>query len=214
MNRRAGFTLIEILVALAIMGLMLVALNTFVFSMGELWGRHTEGHLFDEHVNAVTHFLQETLNDATFPPAARANATPVEPTQITPLNGMQDNLITFDLLSSSRFFTWPDRALPEVTCSLQERPSEGLFLLWHSRLEVNYATQPPRETRLSPYVTAMTYDYYDSTVNRWSTSQLIQNDASGNPTAPQRLRLTFTYGKLTRQVVLTIPQALQGLPNF
>lgn len=214
MKRAAGFTLIEIMVALAIVGMMLLALNVFVFSMGELWGRHSEGHLFDEHVNAVTHFLQDELNAATYPPAARASATPVAPTQITPMNGMQDNLITFDLLSTDRFFNWPDRPLPEVTCSLQERPNDGLYLLWHSRLEVNYATQPPRETRVSPYVTAMAYDYYDSNVNRWSTATLIQMDSTGNPMTPQRLRLTFTYGKLTRQVLLTIPQALQGPPNY
>ncbi|HEY3756253.1 MAG TPA: prepilin-type N-terminal cleavage/methylation domain-containing protein [Opitutaceae bacterium] len=211
---RRGFTLVEIMVSLAITAMLLLALNVFVFSMGELWGRGSQRHLFDEHVNAVTQFLQHEIDAATFPPAARANATPVAPTQITPMNGMQDNLITFDLLSGGRFFTWPDRPLPEVTCSFQVRAHEGLFLLWHSRLEVNYANQPPRETRVSPYVTALSFDYYDTSENRWSTSTLLQTDSGGNPTTPQRLRLTFTYGKMTRMVLINVPGGVQGLPNF
>ena len=33
---RRGFTLLEIMLAMALVALLLVALNTFVFSMGEL----------------------------------------------------------------------------------------------------------------------------------------------------------------------------------
>jgi prepilin-type N-terminal cleavage/methylation domain-containing protein len=72
---RGGFTLLEILLSLALVGLMLVALNTFIFSMGELWGRGSDVHLFDRHVRAVTRFLERELRSAVLPPAARANST-------------------------------------------------------------------------------------------------------------------------------------------
>jgi prepilin-type N-terminal cleavage/methylation domain-containing protein len=47
---RGGFTLLEILLSLALIGLLLVSLFTFIFSMGELWGRNTDVRLFDLHV--------------------------------------------------------------------------------------------------------------------------------------------------------------------
>lgn len=209
-----GFTLLEILLSLALVGLLLVAVNTFVFSMGELWGRNTDRRLFDQHVNAVTRFLQSQLRTATLPPAARPNSTPVTPQEITPAAGARDNLITFDLPAGSRVLSWPDRPLPEVVCSLQVREREGLYLLWHSRLETRFDTDSPRELLLTPLVTALAYDYYDDTVKRWRTETMMKNGANNQPEAPQRLRLTFTYGKLTQQTTVSIPLAQQGMPNF
>jgi prepilin-type N-terminal cleavage/methylation domain-containing protein len=211
---RAAFTLLEIVMSLAIVGLLLVGMNTFIFSMGELWGRNSDVRLFDQHVNAVTRFIAQQLQKATLPPAARPLAVPINPEQITPLNGPPDSLLTFDLPNGCRILNWPDRPLPEVVCSLQVRPHEGLFLLWHSRLEMTFDTSPPRETALTPLVTALSYDYYDDNQKRWTTLTALQSDATGLPVAPQRLRLTFTYGKFVRQTTVAIPLALQGLPNF
>ncbi len=212
---RAGFTLLEILLSLALASLVLVAMNTFIFSMGELWGRNSETHLFNQHVNAVARYLQGEFRTATFPPAARANSTPIVVEQINAKSGGTANLLTFDLVNGSRVLGWPDnRPLPEVVCSLQFRPGEGLYLLWESRLEKKFGDDPPRETLLTPLVTAMAYDYYDDSFKRWTTEQAVRNDTNGNPEAPQRLRLTFTYGKLTRDALVAIPVAQQGMPNF
>jgi prepilin-type N-terminal cleavage/methylation domain-containing protein len=210
----SGFTLLEILLALALVGLVLVGLNTFIFSMGELWGRNADVRLFDQHVNAVTRFLGQQLRRATLPPAARANATPIMPKEVRPSNGALDKLITFELPGGCRIISWPDRPLPEVVCSLQVRDRLGLFLLWHSRLETRFDTDPPHETLLTPFVTAMAYDYFDSTVKNWTTVTLLRTDANGQPLAPQRLHLTFTYGKLSKQTTVPVPTTLQGMPNF
>ncbi|MGD1032178.1 MAG: prepilin-type N-terminal cleavage/methylation domain-containing protein [Opitutaceae bacterium] len=209
-----GFTLLEILLALALVGLVLVGLNTFIFSMGELWGRNADVRLFDQHVNAVTRFLGQQLRTATLPPAARANATPVTPKQVTPANGAAGKLITFELPAGCRIISWPDRPLPEVVCSLQVRDRLGLFLLWHSRLETHFDTDPPHEMLLTPFVTALAYDYFDTNVKNWTTETTVRNNANGQPLPPQRLHLTFTYGKLSRQTTVPVPTTLQGMPNF
>jgi prepilin-type N-terminal cleavage/methylation domain-containing protein len=216
MKRENGFTLLEVLLALALAGLVLLAMNTFVFSMGELWGRNSEVHLFNQHVNAVTRFLQGEIRDAVLPSSSRANATPIAAEQITPKNGSTDNLITFDLVAGSRVLSWADnRALPEVVCSLQVRRGEGLYLLWHSRLETRFSDDPPRETLLTPLVTAIAYDYYDDGTKTWTKQTIVQTDpTTGLLEAPQRLRLTFAYGKLTRETLIAIPLAAQTMPNF
>ena len=209
-----GFTLLEILLALALVGLMLIALNTFVFSMGELWGRNTDVRLFDQHVRAVTRFLDHELRAAVLPPAARANSTPIALQEIRPQAGLTEKLLTFDLPSGSRLITWPDRPLPEVVCSLQARDTEGLVLLWHSRLEKNFDTDPPREVVITPFAKALAYEYFDRDFNRWSIETAIKLDPAGKPMTPQRLRLKFSYGKMTRESVVTLPAPGQGLPAF
>jgi prepilin-type N-terminal cleavage/methylation domain-containing protein len=213
-----GFTLLEILLSLALVALMLVALNTFVFSMGELWGRNTDVRLFDQHVRAVTRFLEHELRAAVLPPAAVARSTPIALQEVQPQSGAVDKLLTFELPSGSRLLVWPDpkRPLPEVVCSLQARENEGLILLWHSRLEQNFDTDPPRETLITPLVTALAYDYYDADSSRWTTETALKPDPNGGttPLLPQRLRLKFAYGKMTSESVITLPVATEGLPLF
>lgn len=213
-RRSAAFTLLEILLALALIALVLVALNTFIFSMGELWGRGTDIRLFEQHSRAVTRFLEHELRAAVLPPAARANSTPIGLQEIRPQGGSPENMLTFELPGGSRFFNWPGRALPEVVCSFQVRLHEGLVILWRSRLEKNFETDPPRESVVTPLVSAMAYDYYDESSNRWSTETALKLDSQGQPMTPQRLRFTFTYGKFTREAVVTLPVPGQALPAF
>ncbi len=213
-TRPAGFTLIEVLISLAIVGMILIALNTFIFSMGELWGKNSDVRLFDLHVRSVTRFLERELRAATLPPSARSHASPVAAQEIRPSGGISDNLLTFDLPAGSRLIVWPERALPEVVCSLQARDREGLVLLWHSRLEKNFDTDPPREIVVTPLVTSLAYDYYDADLNRWSTETTLKKDATGQPTTPQRLRLKFAYGKMTRETLVALLTTPEGVPNF
>jgi prepilin-type N-terminal cleavage/methylation domain-containing protein len=211
---QAGFTLLEILLALALVAMMLVSLNTFVFSMSELWGRNTDVRLFDQHVRAVTRFLENELRSATLPPSARAGSTPVAPQEIRASSGVTESLLTFELPAGSRLLIWPDRPLPEVVCSLQAREREGLILLWHSRLEKDFDTDPPREAVITPLVTGLAYDYYDPEFKRWSTETILKKDNTGAPMTPQRLRLKFAYGKLTSETMVSLATAAEGLPNF
>jgi prepilin-type N-terminal cleavage/methylation domain-containing protein len=209
-----AFTLLEILLALALVGLLLVALNTFVFSMGELWGQRMEPRLFDQHVRAVTRFLERELRAAALPPAARPNSNPIGLQEITPQGGLAEKMLTFELPGGSRLFRWPERPLPEVLCSFQARKDEGLVLLWHSRLEKNFDSEPPRETVVTPLVTALAYDYYDADTNRWSTETTLKADPQGQPMTPLRLRLKFAYAGMTRESVVTLPVPGEGLPLF
>lgn len=212
-RRASGFTLLEILLALALVGFVLVAMNTFVFSMGELWGRNAELRLFEQHVRAVTRFLESELRTAAFPPAARAGTVPIAPKEIRPATGSTENLLTFELPQGSRLFTWPDRPLPEVVCSLQVRDRQGLQLLWHSRIETRFNDDPPRETTITPLVTSLAYDYYDPDFKNWKSEPQVRREGD-RLLAPQRLRLKFTYGKLTRETVITLPAPPEALPNF
>jgi hypothetical protein len=86
-------------------------------------------------------------------------------------------------------------------------------MLWHSDLENHFNDDPPRETLVSPFVTDLSYDYFDTDFNKWTTETAIRTDSSGNPVPPQRLRLKFAYEKLTREALVIVPAVAQGLPN-
>jgi hypothetical protein len=189
-------------------------MNTFVFSMGELWGQRTDLRLFDQHVRAVTRFLEHELRAAALPPAARPNSTPIALQEIQPQNGLMEKMLTFELPAGSRLFTWPESPLPEVVCSFQARANEGLVLLWHSRLEKNFDTDPPRETVVTPLVSGLAYDSYDADSNRWTTETVLSMSRQGEPMTPQRLRLTFSYNKLKQVSVVTLPTPGEALPLF
>jgi prepilin-type N-terminal cleavage/methylation domain-containing protein len=211
--RTRGFTLVEVMMATILIALVMVGLNTFIFSMGELWGKGSDVRLFDQHVRAVTRYLQREMVHATLPPAAAVNATPVGVVAVTPASGSQENLVTYMQLAGGRMLKWPDVPLPEVVCSLQVRRDQGLFMLWHSDLENHFNDEPPRETLISPFVTGMTYDYFDTDFNKWTNETVLRTDTGGNPLAPQRLRITFTYDHLVREALVIIPPTKAGLPN-
>jgi prepilin-type N-terminal cleavage/methylation domain-containing protein len=212
--RTRGFTLLEILVALALVGLVLVAMNTFIFSMGELWGRNSDVRLFDRHVRSVSRFLQEELRSAALPPAGRADTAAIAPREVRGANGLTEPLLTFELPGGSRLITWPDRPLPDVVCSLAVRPGQGLVLLWKSRHEKRFDQLTPRETVITPLVTALSYEYYDPDFRTWRNETQLRRESGGEFQAPQRLRLRFAHGSLTREVAIQLPTPTEGLPYF
>lgn len=211
-RRRRGFTLLEILLSLALVALLLVAMNSFLFSLGELWGRRSDVRLFDQHVRAVTRFLERELRTAALPPFARADAGPFSVPEVRPRTGLIERLLTFELPAGSRLCEWPGQPLPEVVCSLQARTGQGLVLLWQSRLERGFGEEAPRETVISPLVSAVAFDYFDADTRRWTTEQMLKLDPQGQALVPRRLRLTFSHGTLRRESVVALPEPGPGLP--
>ncbi|HTJ78279.1 MAG TPA: prepilin-type N-terminal cleavage/methylation domain-containing protein [Rariglobus sp.] len=211
---KRAFTLLEILVALALTALVVVALNTFIFSMGELWGKNSDQRLFDRHVRAVSRFLKDELRVAALPPNGNSKASPFPVEDVrTQANGTE-TLLTFELPQGCKLFVWPGQPLPEVVCALSVRQGVGLVILWHSRLEKDFDDQPPRETIVSPLVTELTYDYYDDGFKNWKNQTTLQKDGTGQYLVPQRLHLKFVYRTNTQEVAIPIPAVTEGLPAF
>lgn len=211
---RRAFTLIELMLALALVGLVMVGLNTFVFSMTELWGRNAEPRRFDQHVRAVTRYLERELRTAALPPAATTQNPGVRVGPLQTAAGLTEDLLQFDLPAGSRLLEWPERPLPEVACALAVRREEGLVLLWHSRLERDFESDPPRETVISPLATALAYDYYDEGFRRWETLPSLRKTGTGELELPGRVRISFAYKALTREALITLPRPGEGLPVY
>ncbi len=211
----AGFTLVEVLLALALLAALLAALNQFVFAITEAWTKNRDQFVFAQHTRAVTRHLDDMLQTAAHSTRA-SNATAGGPivAEVRLPGGGTEELLTFDLPVGDRLFIWPDRPLPEVRCALAWRPDEGLVLYWKSRLEEDFATAEPRMTVISPFVTGLTYDYYDETLASWSTEEELQADGGGTFQTPRRLRLRFVRGNQEIEEVIPLSLLREGLPVY
>lgn len=210
-----GFTLLELMVALALAAGVLIGLNAFVFSMAEVWGRNRDWRLFDQHARAVTRFLEHELRRAALPPAVTADVPAIAARETTVEFGRSANLVVFGLPDGSRLLEWPERPLPDVVCALEARRGVGLMLYWQSPHERDWEDDPPREMLISPLVTELAYDYFDPEFERWETEPELRRAATGGELeTPGRLRLTFTYREQTLVTIVPLMVFGRGLPTF
>lgn len=214
-RNEGGFTLVEVLLALGLLAALLAALNQFVFSITEAWTKNHDQFVFVQHTRAVSRHIDELLQAAAN--NARASNTtagsPAVAEQRVPGGGTAD-LLTFDLPVGDRLFSWPGVPLPEVRCALGWRKDEGLVIYWKSRLEQDFATADPRMAVVSPFVTALSFDYYDEAKAGWSTEQEPQKDATGAYLVPRRVRLHFKRNNQELEEVIPLSVSQQGLPAY
>lgn len=215
-NSRQGFTLIELLMAITIGAMLMVAASTFVFSMGELWGRGTEERLFDRHVRGVSRFMDGLFRAAIANTETTGEAAAVWWAEPVGNEYSDEELLTFELQESPGVLVWPGEALPYVVCSFQLDRDDGLFLLWKSRLEVDFEETSPRRTRLSPFVEDLEYVYYDTESDPpdWKLEPEPLTDSQGKPMLPSRLKISFVYDDEIRVVNLVLPSISAGVPLY
>jgi len=214
MNRlrpRRGFTLIETLLAAALLGALLLALNFFVFSMAEIWGRGAERRLFEQHVRAVTREIEEMLRRGALPPLAAD--PPVFVREIRLQDGRRVSALSFELSAGSPRLPWPGAPLPDVVCSLASEPA-GLVLYWQSRLEEAYADAAPRPWLVTPFLRTLAFEYADAGGGAWRRQDFLQRDGNGRWSVPARLRLGFVHGEMRAENTVTLPPAPWPLPHF
>lgn len=204
--RTSAFTLLEVLLALALLGSLLVALNVFVFSMAEAWGKGRDERLFAQHARAVTLHVENLLEAAAQGGAGEAPAV----REVKAPNGGEEPMLVFTLPEGSRLLTWPEAPLPDVELTLSAVEREGLVLGWQSRLETRRDTDPPRSTVLTPFLVSIGWEYYDANFKRWELLDRPKRETDGSYTLPKRLRLRFAHGKNSTERILPVPVRGEG----
>lgn len=192
--------------ALSLLGVLLVALNSFVFSMAEVWGAGRDERLFAQHARAVTLHVEELLRSAARGPGGDGLAIK----EVKLETGGDAPELAFTLAEGDRLLTWPETPLPDVEMSLGVVEREGLVLHWQSVLETRRDMEAPRSVKLSPFVVSLAWDYYDESFRRWETLEQPKQEVDGTYALPRRLRIRFEHGKLKAERVLRVPTATEG----
>lgn len=199
---RRGFTLLETLISLALLAVLMLTINTFLFSMTELWGGKRDQRLFDQHVRAATRLVRETLEQATIAPGSAGVAIK----EVADGLGSTEPRLSFLLGDAGRLADWPEAPLPDVDFSLYVDPEKGLALQWQSRLEINRDRTDLHDTILSPFVKSLAYEYYDADLKTWKLEEEPVHEEGGTAwKKPARLHLRFERGSLKQEVVLDLP---------
>ncbi|MDP4694562.1 MAG: type II secretion system GspH family protein [Opitutales bacterium] len=63
-SAKRAFTLLEVILAIAITGFVLAAATSFVVSISRIWVDREERHFFEDHVDGVTEFLNACFSSA------------------------------------------------------------------------------------------------------------------------------------------------------
>ena len=204
---RRGFSLLEMLVSLALLGILMVTLNTFLFSMSELWGGGRDKRLFDQHTRAATSLVRRAFAEATLGPGASG----VSLKDVDNGAGTTEPRLGFLLPDAGRLADWPEAPLPDVDFTVFVEEGRGLVFQWQSRLELERDITDRHETVISPFVTGLKFEYYDPELKEWTIEdEPVQEPASTAWRKPARVHFVFERGSLKSTKVLDLPIKRSG----
>ncbi len=190
---RTGFTLIEVLMALFLGGLLLTAASSYLFGIFNLKINLEERPAFEEHIEGVERFLAFAFENAVVEDDDDEAAEPVAFAEIPGTILGQDEVLSFRLSGEIPLFVEPETYLPEVTCYLVFNQQDGLYLLWQTDEMATEDEDDLRHTPISPYVTGVVYAYYDAEDDEWEESTEPEDAAEGGLKLPDMLKVIFTH---------------------
>jgi prepilin-type N-terminal cleavage/methylation domain-containing protein len=197
-----GFSLLEMLVSLALLGILMVTLNTFLFSMSELWGGGRDQRLFDQHARAATALVRRAFSEATLAPGGSGVALK----DVDDGAGTTAPRLSFLLPDAGRLADWPEAPLPDVDFNVFVEEGRGLVFQWRSRLELERDLTDRHETVISPFVTGLRFEYFDPELREWTVEdEPVQEPASTAWRKPARVHLVFERGALKATKVIDLP---------
>lgn len=194
---RAGLTFLELLLAVSISGLILMASSQLMFSFAHFWRQSELEPRFAHHVDGVVSFLQYCLDQSD---NLSGNAVvrfrwdrPPEETHPA---------IHFRLADGLPFFVTEIRPAPPVDAWLDFDEDRGLSLLWSIPAKLTEGTVELHRTPVSPWVEDVEIGYFDKSRNLWEYESYNGEDKSTKRLAPQALRIVFNQNgqEQTRQI--------------
>ncbi len=230
MKRKNGFSLVEVLLALAIGGLILTAATSLLVTISQAWAnRPATRDAFDAHVNGVANFLTAMLEEATLRDGLNSQKKAITLDRAPGFSESDDPLVRFYLREAPPLFFWPEpgSVASRVHVFLQIDERDGLRLLWYSDLQDleknEKGIREPEDddelfcTVVSPFCTEVFYCYYgdeddtDDDLKRWEIVDELEEDIdSGDFRLPAFAKLVFKWDEenLERVVCLAIDRPI------
>lgn len=237
-QHRSGFTLVEILMAIMLGGIILVSAAAFVMGVFNLSLVAEREPLFEEHVDSTTRFLEYAFSTALPVPGAGGNSgtddsdgqnrdnqntnnssqenNPVVSWQRIPgETGLNPEALSFRVPGDIPVFVAEHSYLPEVTCYLVFKDGEGLLLRWRTDEMASEDDDDVMTSIISPYVTELKYYYYDREDDKWEESDEPEQSDEGQTMMPDFVGLAFVHPdgrEAKRQLLLPATDSERPLP--
>ena len=223
-RNRLGFSMIEVLLALVIGGLVLTAATALLITISGAWAnRPATRDAFDAHVNGVAYFLNSTIEEAVLPDVVKAGSERFDLRRPVGFSRSDDPLIHFYLKEGPPLFFWPNGPAPRIHCFFYFEEGEGLSFLWFSELQEleknqeNGLMEPEDsadlfKTMISPFCSEVFYCYYGEEgaakddFNEWEIlDDLEENTISGKYRMPDFIKFVFTWDEEGLERTISLP---------
>lgn len=230
---RRAFSLLEIILAVAVSGMLLTFVMFHIVSLSNIWLNSGDNDFFQQHAEGVTVFLNSAFaaSEAVEGGARRdddaevgetrdlerdstTQARAIEWSSPPGEGGFTDPLLTFRLKEVPGVMAYEGDPLPGITAYLKFERGQGLALIWHSRLETIEQSSDLRTTLLSQFVDDINYAYYDAEDDSWREEPEPYEDDGGRLLLPDFLKLTFIYQDEEIITTVHIPMTDANVPLF
>ena len=221
--RKGGFSLVEVLLALSIGGMVLIAATALLVTISRAWAnRPATRDAFDAHVNGVSHFLSAVLDEASLSSLALAKDKAVDLQRPVGFSESDDPLIHFFLREAPPLFFSPYGSASRVHAYFLQDESEGLSLLWFSELQELEKNDQGRlepededelfKTLISPFCKEIFYCYYGdedakpNDIKEWDIkTELEESDKGDEYRIPSFIKIVLRWEEEGLERTISLP---------
>jgi prepilin-type N-terminal cleavage/methylation domain-containing protein len=223
--KNRGFTMVEVLLALTIGGLVLVAATALLITISQAWAnRPATRDAFDAHVNGVEHFLLALLDDSSLPeqPNSAKEGEIIDLQNPIGFSDIDDPLVSFFLKEAPPLLFNPHGKSVKVRAYLYPEEGDALSLLWFSELQElekdeKGNLQPVEEealmkTIISPFYKEVYYYYWgeedheDDDIKTWEiSSDLLESEKKDGFRIPEFMKLVFSSDDEDLERIISLP---------
>lgn len=184
---KAGLTFLELLLAVAISGLILSAAATLMFSFARFWKQSEQEPRFEHHVDGVVSFIQYCLDQS----EDLSTRVPMSQFGWERPPQQRQPAIWFRLESAPPFFVTELLPVPRIDGWLFLDEDKGLSILWHAPAELTEGRIELHQSLLSPWVEDLEVGYFDADSNTWEYESCADETTRLSRQPPGALRIVF-----------------------
>ena len=227
-TKKRGFSLVEVLLALAVGGLVLLAASSLLMTISTAWAnRPATRDAFDAHIDGVYRFLTALIEDVSLPMDAKSGDQLISLDTPKGYDDSDDPLISFFVREAPPLLFSPFG--PIVNASIYfypEAEDSRLSLLWYSSLQelerneqgvVELAEEDElRKTLISPFLGEVFFGYYgeesdgnsnnEDDFKEWEWTEKLKESETkeGEYRLPDQMKLVFEWEDENLEKTITI----------
>ncbi|MGN0835209.1 MAG: prepilin-type N-terminal cleavage/methylation domain-containing protein [Candidatus Spyradosoma sp.] len=199
---RRAFTLFEVVVAVALAGVLLTAAAGVVMNVVRVWEKSGDVASLDRHLSGLGRFLG-VLADAqrSLQIAQTSEGKNVVGCAWTQPPGLDETFPRFEIVETFPLFALDEKPQPELEAWLFWNKT-GLWLISQTARQKNEDENAATWTLLSPFLESASVHAWDAESGAWESVDSV--DESVIQSRAIRLRLRFRDGRVAREHVLAL----------
>lgn len=209
---RRAFTLVEVMLGLAISALVMFGCVALMFDMARLTEYFESGNSFRNHVDGVEKFLRCAVVDSEIGSAAKFESPLTKNTAGTIYvakdfenTGANDYYIGYGVRTSHPFYPSPLGFGADKICLLELDGDDGLYLVWKfTDAEIENSDPAIYKTLLSKWVKKIGYIYNSSA--GWEEEETLRT--SGETLMPSYIKIYFDKNGETYERIISLDVVL------